>query len=158
MLYVYICMYIYVCRYVYACMCVCVCVYVYMYMHIYNYVQPQEHICGRALYKSVIIIIIIKSVLCSHLLDQQCRFVDSSATSCLGLSLCCCQPGCMCCPVGHLSMLVCQCRAGCSCDQWCCLCFCWWWGCGWCTCGPVVVLVVVYAAVDDCTLWIFLPL
>ena len=37
----------------------CVCVYVYMYMYIYNYVQRQEHICGRALYKSVIIIIII---------------------------------------------------------------------------------------------------
>ena len=40
------------------CMHVCVCVYVYMYMYIYNYVQRQEHICGRALYKSVIIIII----------------------------------------------------------------------------------------------------
>ena len=38
---------------------VCVCVYVYMYMYIYNYVQRQEHICGRALYKSVVIIIII---------------------------------------------------------------------------------------------------
>ena len=50
-------MYIYVCRYVYA--CVCVCIYVYMYIYIYNYVQRQEHICGRALYKSVIIIIII---------------------------------------------------------------------------------------------------
>ena len=40
-------------------MYVCVCMYVYMYMYIYNYVLRQEHICGRALYKSVIIIIII---------------------------------------------------------------------------------------------------
>ena len=47
------------------CMHVCVCVYVYMYMYIYNYVQRQEHICGRALYKSVIIIIIIIIVMTS---------------------------------------------------------------------------------------------
>ena len=45
--------------------CVCVCICVYMYMYIYNYVQRQEHICGRALYKSVIIIIII--IICRSL-------------------------------------------------------------------------------------------
>ena len=56
---IYICMYIYVCRYVYACMCVCVCICIYVHLYIYNYVQHEEHICGRALYKSVIIIIII---------------------------------------------------------------------------------------------------